>query len=431
MASPSILTALRTPGGKKRHGMIMSSLHPDTVDSTDTREKDDIMTSEATISIWTRNFTLLCCANLALFMSSHALSPTLPVYMVQIGGSQRSVGYIMAAYTIGAMIMRPIAGRLVDRRGRKQIMVLGLFSALLITLLYRFAADVPQMLVIRCLHGLTYGMIGTAIGTMVADSLPVARFTEGMGYFGLTSSISMAITPAVGFWLIGTSGFEALFLAVVMMTGLALFCSFTVKRTGNPLGPQTVPGGDVWTGLLEKTALPASGVMFFVSVVWGSVISFIALHAAEQGIANIGLFFSANALAMFIARPLSGRWADSGNMGMVLLVANLAVFVGMVTVGFSQTVMGFSLAGAVLGLGFGFYIPTLQTLAVRDVPADRRGAATGTFFIAIDLGIGLGTVALGYVAEALGYQVMFFTTLIPLALAGTICCRFRGSRRNA
>lgn len=396
-----------------------------------TAKKEDIMISKAPVSIWTRNFTLLCFANLAVFMSSHALSPTLPVYLVQIGGNQRSVGYVMAAYTIGALIMRPIAGRLVDRRGRKKILIMGLLSALAVTALYRFATDVPLLLVVRCLHGLTYGIIGTAIGTMAADSLPVARFTEGMGYFGLTSSISMAITPMVGFWLVGRSGFPVLFLAVVLMTGLAFCCSMTVTSADDQLCAPAGPVIKSWTGLLEKSALPASAVMFFVSVVYGAVLSFIALHAVEQGIANIGLFFTANALTMLVTRPLSGRWADRGDVNRVLLIAHLAIFIGMVTVGLSHTIISFFLAGAILGLGFGFFIPTLQALSVRDVPANRRGAATGTFFIAIDLGIGMGTILLGYVAEAAGYQIMFFTTLIPLALAGAICFRLRGSRASA
>lgn len=394
------------------------------------------MISEKTTTIWTRDFTSLCSANLALFMSSHMLTPTLPVYLLHIGGSRKDVGYVMAAYTIGAMIMRPVAGTLVDRWGRKKTSILALLLAVIATALYRYAGDVPLLTAVRGFHGLAFGMVGTAIGTMVIDTLPAARFSEGIGYFGLTSSFSMAITPMIGFWLIHRFGFSMLFFTVLMLAILSLSSSLLVRSThdtagGPPGGGPPGPSGGILPGLLEKTALPASGVMFSISLVFGAVMSFIALYAAEQGITNIGPFFTALALVMLVTRPLSGRWADRGGAIRILLIAHLAVFLGLVTVGLSHTMGGFILTGALLGTGFGFFIPTLQALAVRYVPANRRGAATGTYMISIDLGIGLGTILWGHVAEAAGYRAMFFANLIPLALAGAIFYRFIHSRPPA
>lgn len=382
------------------------------------------------VSIWTRNFTLLCLANLTLFISMQVLLPTLPLYLFEIGGNQRDVGYVMGAYTTGAMIMRPIAGWLVDRYSRKKIMILGLAIVLVVAVLYKLATNVSSMIVLRSFHGMTFGLVGTAMGTMVVDSLPTSRLGEGMGYFGLTSSLSMALAPLIGFWLVVKSGYPMLFLAVSLLTMLAFFGSLPVRDTTTP---NIAPGGSVtgiWASLLEKTALPASGVMFLLAVVYGSVLSFIALYAAERGIANIGLFFTAIALTMIISRPVSGRWTDRGGADMVLLIGHLTLTIGMTALSLSHTITGFLLAGAVLGLGFGSCIPTLQALAVRHAPAYRRGAATGTFFVSFDLGIGLGTIFWGYVAEAAGYQTMYLTTLLPLALAGVIYYRFRDSRQS-
>jgi MFS family permease len=165
--------------------------------------------------------------------------------------------------------------------------------------------------------------------------------------------------------------------------------------------------------------------MFFLAVVYGSVLSFIALYATERGITSIGLFFTATAVTMIISRPIAGRWTDRGGTDMVLLIGHLALFTGMAAIGLSHTLLGFLFAGAIVGLGFGFCIPTLQAQSVRYTPAHRRGAATSTFFVAFDLGIGLGTIFWGYVAEATGYQIMYFTTLVPLVLSAAIYYRFR------
>lgn len=380
------------------------------------------------MSIWTRNFILLCLANLSLFISIHVLVPTLPVYLLEIGGDQKAVGYVMAAYTIGAMTTRPIAGWLVDRYRRKKILILGMVMMLTVSMLYKFATGVSSIMVIRGLHGLAFGLVSTAIGTMVADSLPTARLGEGMGYFGLTSSLSMSLAPMIGFGLVGKSGYSMLFLMVSILTTLAFCCSLTVQSANVPTRASDNSVTGIWDSLLEQTALRPSGVMFFLAVVYGSVLSFISLYATELGIANIGLFFTSMALTMLISRPIAGRWGDNNGTDMVLLIGHIALFTGMAATGLSHTITSLLLAGTAIGLGFGFCMPTLQALAVRHAPAHRRGVATATFFIALDSGIGLGTILWGYVAEAAGYQIMYFTTLIPIALAGAIYYRLRDSR---
>ncbi|MEL7564451.1 MAG: MFS transporter [Dehalobacterium sp.] len=380
------------------------------------------------MSIWTRNFILLCLANLSLFISMHILVPTLPVYLLEIGGSQKDVGFVMAAYTIGAMITRPLAGWLVDKFSRKRILIMGMVMMLSVSFFYRLANDVSLMMAVRCMHGLTFGIVSTAIGTMVVDNLPATRLGEGVGYFGLTSSLSMSLAPIIGFGLVGNFGYPILFLMVIILTTLTFSCTLTVRSL---IVPSKTPESSVtgfWDSLVEKTALPPSKVMFFLAVVYGSLLSFISLYAAELGITNIGLFFTSMALAMLVSRPIAGRWADNSGPDMVLLIGHLAIFTGMVAIGLSHTITGLLLAGAATGLGFGFCMPTLQAMAVRFASAQRRGVATATFFIALDLGIGLGTILWGYVAEATGYQIMYFTTLIPIALAGTIYYRIRGTQ---
>ncbi|OPX88834.1 MAG: Bicyclomycin resistance protein [Pelotomaculum sp. PtaB.Bin104] len=376
-------------------------------------------------AIWTGNFILLCFSSFALLISLQMLIPTLPVYLLAIGGGQRDVGYMMGVYTISAMLMRPVAGCLLDDYGRKKILFLSLVAVLAVTLLYKLASGVVIMMIVRALHGLAAAMAGTAMVTIVADSVPKDRLGEGMGYFGLTSTISLAFAPMVGFWLVGISGYQTLFVAVTLVTVLALSFSLPIRGAGayssDPV--RTVRG--VCASLLEKTALPASVVTFFLTTAYSAVLSFIPLYGVELGIGNTGLFFAANSVTMLIFRPLAGRWADRGGAGTVLLVGHLTMMIGMASVGLSHNILGFVLAGAIIGFGFGFCVPTLQALSLRHAPAERRGAATGTYYIAFDLGLGLGTILWGYVAEAAGYQLMFYTTLAPLVLAGAIYWKIR------
>jgi MFS family permease len=376
--------------------------------------------------MWTKNFFLLCVANLSLFVSLLLLLPTLPLYLITIGGTQRDVGYVMGTYTLGAMLMRSVAGWLLDRYGRKKIMIAGLMMMLTVTILYRLAArNVPSVMAIRALHGLTFGLAGTAIATIVADSLPAARLGEGIGYFGLTSTLSMALAPMIGLWLVGRFGYPALFMMVSVTALLTLFCSMPVRSAYVRVRTDGGSVGQTLANLLEKTALLPSLITFFLSFMNGAVMYFIAVYASDLGVRNIGLFFAASSLTMVISRPIGGRWADHGGISKVILIGLLSLATGMAAIGLSRTIIGFLVAGTFNGFGFGFCAPALQALAVRHAPPNRWGAATGTYYAAFDMGYGVGAFVWGFVTEAIGYQAMYFTTLIPLGLAGALYYRFR------
>jgi len=369
-------------------------------------------------ALWTLNFILLSLANLVLFMSTQMLIPTLPTYLFVVGGNEASVGYVMCAYTLCAMATRPVTGWLVDNYGRRPVLLIGMAMMVGASVLFQFAVNVPMIILIRGLHGLAFGITGTAVGTLLADSLPTARMNEGMGYFGLTTSLSLAIAPTLGFVLVSQFGYSQMFWSVAGLSGLAFVCGLPIKSKYQiEKGPNVIRPG-IWESFLEKSAWNASVVMFFLAVVYASVISFVSLYAENLGISrNIGLFFTAVAIMMLISRPIGGRWADAGGTNMVIVIGFLTILAGMTTTGLAKNMAHLLLAGAFIGFGYGFCLPTLQTLAIIKSSPQRRGAATGTFFVAFDVGIGLGTVLWGFVATLTGYHIMFLTTLFPLVIS--------------
>jgi MFS family permease len=388
------------------------------------RKAGGVPASGVSDTIWNRNFVLLCCANFIMLLGVQLLLPTLPLYLLTIGGAQSDVGFVMAAYTIAAMFMRMVSGWLSDRYGRKRIMISGLVMMIVASLLYWIAENVPLVALTRGLHGLAFGLAGTAMGAMVADSLPTVRMAEGIGYFGLTVPLSLAVAPMIGIWLVDRFGYSILFIVVTFMAVVTLLSGLPVRGAGMRTAVRHGSIARTLSDMIEKDALLPSITMFFLSLVNGSMVYFIALYAADLRIGNAGLFFAADSLSMVVSRPLGGRWADRGSTRIVITIGLLSLLAGVVLVVLSRTMAIFLVAGALVGVGLGFSIPTLQALAVRWVSPDRRGAATGTYLVAFDMGFGVGAIIWGLVAQGLGYRVMYLTTLIPLALAAVIYFRF-------
>lgn len=367
--------------------------------------------------LWTRDFLLICLANLFLFMNVQVLLPTLPLYIIHVGSDNKATGMIMGSFTIAAMIMRPAAGMLLDRFGRKIVLLPGIAVTAIVSVSYHFAGSILLILLIRLAHGGFYSISTTATGTIVSDLLPRIRLGEGMGYFGITSSISMAISPLIGLWIVEHAGFTVLFNVSTVLVLLALVMGVASGHKRPEGGSDNRKAGFV---LLEKKALPAASVMFFLTTVFGAIIYYVSLHAAHRGVSNIGLFFTFQALGMMIFRPLAGRWVDKRGANYPVITGLILTAISTVLISYSTSLVSFTLAGFAYGVGFGFCMPPLQALAVRDVPQERRGAATGTFFSAFDLGIGLGAIVWGWTVEVAGYPLMYLLTIIPVVIAGVV-----------
>jgi MFS family permease len=174
----------------------------------------------------------------------------------------------------------------------------------------------------------------------------------------------------------------------------------------------------------ESAAFLPSLVMVFAIMPFGAVVSFIALYSIERGIENIGFFFTIYALTLLFARPFSGMLADKYGYHKVLVPGIFVMSVGMYIISIADNPLLFAVAAIVFGLGIGFVIPSLQSLAVKNVPPNRRGAANGTFFSSFDIGIGLGSLAWGVIAHYFGYSIMYLITIIPAMIGLAIFLKY-------
>jgi MFS family permease len=368
--------------------------------------------------LWTKDFIGLAISNLFLFISFQMLIPTLPVYMEQQGGGELAIGMVIGVFTLSALITRPFAGKGLDTIGRRKILILGLIIFILCIMGYYLMTTVLLILLVRFIHGIGWGMTTTTYGTIVSDLVPAERRGEGMGYFGLSVNIAMAIGPLVGIWAINTYGFGTLF---VISTGLALLPILVSRYISFPEVERVQSKTDdiqpsFFAGLLERNAFFPSLLVLLFTFSYGGIVSFITLFGKEVGIENVGWFFVANAFMLILTRPFAGILFDRKGHEWVLLPGIFFTITGLFILSYTETLSLLIIASLFYGAGFGAISPSLQAWTINRVAPNRRGAANGTFFSAFDLGIGLGAVFLGLVAKYTSYGMMYRFSIIFLLL---------------
>ncbi|SNQ62818.1 MFS transporter [Candidatus Methanoperedens nitratireducens] len=363
--------------------------------------------------LFTRNFVLTSLSTFAIFTSFYFLLVTLPIYILELGGSESEIGLIIGVFTISAVLLRPFIGMGVDIVGRRKILVAGSVIFLVSMLLYNYTTSVFSLLLLRVFHGIGWGAATTAASTLIADIAPASRRGEAMGVFGISSNVAMAIGPALSFSLLYISGvpdFPRLFLAGAAIALVSLLLVIPISETV-VVRPKT--------SLFSKEAYFPSALMFSVALTYGSIVSFLSLFVQKEGAGNPGIFFTVFAVTLILVRALAGKLSDIKGRKFVIVPGMIIISIGLWVLSMAGSLWVFLAAALLYGLGFGLVHPTLMAFLVDRVNERGRGAAMGTFTAAFDLGIGAGSIILGVVLQFFGFRVMYVLSGL-VVLAGAI-----------
>lgn len=356
--------------------------------------------------LFTRNFVLVCVASLSHYTSFQLLLATLPLYVLQMGGGETEVGMLMAVVAAAALAVRPLSGWAVETLGRKKTMVVGPAAFAAASAAYAFAGSIPMLLVFRTLHGLGIGTFNTGAPTLVSDQAPISRRGEALGYFGMSQTISQALGPALGLFIFQALGFRWLFGISVGLALIALALCFLLKDRYVPEPSRRL----AWNMFISAKALRPSILVLGMSFATGSILSFVPLYGRSEGVSNPGFFFTIYALVMLLSRPVSGRLSDQVGRIAVAIPGIVFISVGLGLLAYSGQWWSLILSAVILGVGVGAAMPSLMALMIDLVDPGERGGAMSTFGIGMDVGIGIGSVVQGMVAEAYGFGAAFGMT---------------------
>jgi len=364
--------------------------------------------------LWTRDFIFLATGNLFMCIGFYFLIPALPVYVVDVLKADKGeVGYILAAYTISAMIIRPVTGMALDLWGRKWIYIISFALFSIILFVYPLMTSFFLLLILRLVHGFTWGMTTTSNATVVVDMIPATKRGRGIGYFGASFTIAMAIGPMIALFILSSSGFTWMFAAAGIIAFIGFVMILFVKF------PLFIPPKEKktfsWNRFIEKSSLLICIPHLLFGMTYGGVVSFIILYGKEMNLLLAGPFFIIIACGIFISRLFAGHIFDKMGPYWLIISGFGTAIAGFLLLSLLQNPAGFLLSAFLIGLGSGILMPTFQTMVNNIVTSERRGAANATISTAFDLGIGMGALVLGLLSEGIGLANMYLFCTILLA----------------
>ncbi|WP_400241563.1 MFS transporter [Niallia sp. JL1B1071] len=364
--------------------------------------------------LWTRGFIQIWVSNFFLFMTFYFLLVSLPIYIIrELNEKQSSAGLVVTVFIITAILIRPVAGNLMQKVGKKAIFLTSLLIFLVASIFYIFTDSLSGLLIVRALHGIGFGMATTATGTIVADILPSSRRGEGMGYYSMSMNLAMVIGPFIGLQAINSWGTSTLFILAIIFAFLAILTGGFMKiEHAAEMEKVEIEGtekkGFRFNQIIENTAVKISIIAAMFGIVYSSILSFVSVYAENRGFISVsGYFFVVYAIFMLMARPFAGKWFDRYGANKIVYPCIVLFSAGMILLGMAESEWMFLLSAALIGLGYGSMFPCLQTIAIQKAAPHRRGLATATFLSIFDIGIGFGSYIVGIIGDAIGLNAFY------------------------
>ncbi|HJA98540.1 MAG TPA: MFS transporter [Candidatus Alistipes avicola] len=362
-------------------------------------------------ALWNSNYLKVWIANFMLFFAFYLLAPLLPLYLRDTFSADKAmIGLVLSGYTLTALCVRPFSGFVVDTFPRKKVLLICYFCFALFFAGYYITGSLLLFAVIRTLHGAPFGAATVANSTMAVDVLYPERRSEGIGYYGLSNNIAMAIGPSMGLYIYHTiHNFNLLFTMSLVIALGGLIIDSTIKcRERQPIEHSNKLSLDRFIlvkGWSEGICIAAFAFSF------GIISTYIAIYSQEvlHITSGSGTFFMLLAIGLILSRLVGnkslreGKIVHNASIGMLMSLCGYFVFTAV------PNLYGYYAAALMIGLGNGHMYPAIQTMFINLAPHERRGTANSTILTSWDLGIGLGIIGGGSVAEHLGcYSAAFW-----------------------
>lgn len=366
--------------------------------------------------LWNGNYWKVMIANFTLFFAFYLLTPLLPLYLSEhFHATKDVIGVVLSGYTVMALLSRPFSGYLVDTFDRKKVLMWCFFLFFIFFAGYLAASTLLLFTIVRTLHGAPFGSVTVANSTMAIDVLPASRRNEGIGYYGLSNNLAMAIAPTAGLLLYHeTRNFQLLFWLALVIAGIGMAVDATIKNQP-ALNSKTQKLKNSKNLISLDRFFLTNGWMLAVNMVFfgfcfGVLSNYLAIYCKEVmgRTGGTGVYFALLSVGLIASRLQGSKGLREGKLsrnaaeGVILSALGYTLFVAC------PNDFGYYTSALLIGLGNGHMWPAFQNMIINVANHNQRGTANSTILVSWDVGMGLGVLIGGVASEYLGYAEAFW-----------------------
>ena len=383
------------------------------------------------VRLWNKWYTIILLLSMVSHASTQMVAPIVTEYAVSIGASLTAAGTVAGLMSLAALFLRPFSGRFSDKYNKKILITIS--GAAMGLCMYAYSAfhSVQMIAVVRILHGIAFSFFSVALMAFNTAFVPKDKIGEGIGWMVVTQTVSFAVGPNIGLWLVENVGYDACFLTAAVGCVLPNVAILVVPYRQPAASQEGQKRFDI-NDYVSVRILPYAFLIGLFSGCNGIVNSFLSIIGTERGIANVGLFFAVYSVVMIATRPVTGKLYDEKGIKFILYPCIVMSAVSMVLLGFAHATWMIMLAGFLKALGQGSGVPSIQAHCLKQLGRDKAGVVSSTCYMGNDIGNALAPTIGGAIATAFGNGPMFAIVGVMIVIIGwpILFCKIRYDERT-
>ena len=346
--------------------------------------------------------------------------PIIPLYASSLGSGISETGIIVSLmFYMAAFLMIPF-GMLSDRVGARKIMIAGLSIYAIAPILYTFAGTPLQIVFVRIFHGLGVAMYIPSALSFVVGLAPAEKRGEATGWVITAGQMGLMCGPLAGGFLLDLFNFKVSFYGIFFITLIGLIMAIaSYKHTPQKADNKSSDTAQrSWGWLKQILIFAALLIPLLMALGSGNLNAYIPLYGIRNAISvsEIGAIIAIYYASSSILRVPFGKLTDRYGPRLIILIGFFIFAVGMALFSLAHSFLSLSLVAVLFGLGFGIGFPAAMVIVANQAPPHMRGMAMAMYTATFQIGIALGTMLMGFVADATSFETMFQISGIVMLL---------------
>jgi MFS family permease len=359
--------------------------------------------------LWTWQFTLIILITVSFYLCLHMLTGGYSVYVTEFSHNPTLGGVMTTAFMLAAIITRPIIGIFIHKINIKKVLCFVLLFTLAFIMISYSQEAIPLLITLRILEGIGFGCTTTLLATLATNLIPNERLGEGIGYFGMATSLGATLGPMFALSILHSFSFKILlFITMILLVFSFIFALFIKNKFEHAFSrPFNQKNSLIDLAFDKRAMIPCLLVMLFYCT-YSGIVNFLNGLGEEKNLSDkVPLFFLIIAVVIVLVRPISGKIFDRKGDKYLIYPASICSIIGLNLLAFTHELFTLLVAAILYGFAYSVMQPSFQALAIRKVSADKKGTANAMALSSMDLGMALGAPLLGNIVSVTSYNGMF------------------------
>lgn len=401
--------------------------------------------------VFTYAYVVLLVAELCMKMCLYMQHANITLYILDSNGTATIIGLVTATQLIASLVFRPIAGNLSDRN-RLLPMIFGSVFYFVVTALWQLSPPVALVPVIAAMQGIGFSFASTGVYSLAADVVPVEHVTSCYTYLNLVETLAAAVSTTLAIHLRNINGYRQVFTVVLFLSFVVMCCIFLLsctswrRNSGHFYHPRHLirdlrsirsrqhrgRGHEdhrqhgakgikrFFAHSIEKNAIKPAAFYMMIMFVGEAILGFLVAYGKSRNIANPGVFYTVQAVTVYIVSLFVGRIDERFGTKAVLLPGFLCYFIALTGIFIELSYNSIIICGIFFGMGVALVQPELSSIAVRMGGARHRGRSNSTVGIMIDIGGALAGLLFGVMVDSAGYRSIYATSAVLVLIIAAV-----------